>query len=130
MRILVTGSEGFIGKNLVARLLEEGHIVVLFDKKLKIYGDGRQTRDFTYIDDVIDELIDPQYITGIKNMSHGKETSVSDLAVAVSKACGKLSTHWEEKPRPVDGIHRRLLRSNVNCPTSLEEGLASTVEWY
>ena len=57
------------------------------------FGNGRQTRDYVYVDDVVEALaaaatvktVDRQVI----NVGSGVETSVSDLAALVSKVTGR-----------------------------------------
>ncbi len=60
---------------------------------LVIFGDGAQTRDFVYVDDVINVLVvaatalnvDRQVI----NVGSGTETSIADLAAAVGRVVGR-----------------------------------------
>ncbi len=59
---------------------------------LVIAGDGRQTRDYVYIDDVVDALVaamtaDPP-AGHVVNVGSGRSTSVRDLATAVAAAVG------------------------------------------
>lgn len=61
---------------------------VLGKGSVVIFGDGSQTRDFVYIDDVVDALISaalaPNVDQQIINVGSGVETSVSDLVAAIS----------------------------------------------
>lgn len=55
---------------------------------IKIYGDGKQTRDFTYIDDCIRSFILlEEKIKGyeIFNLSKGDQTSIKNLAIKIKK---------------------------------------------
>lgn len=58
---------------------------VVEGKKLSVYGDGKQTRDYTYIDDVVAanykamKTILPKGKNTILNIGFGKEVSVNDL---------------------------------------------------
>jgi UDP-glucose 4-epimerase len=57
---------------------------LLAGQELKIYGDGQQTRDFVYIDDVINALIlsmqTPETLSGIYNICTGNSITVNELA--------------------------------------------------
>lgn len=57
---------------------------------LIVYGDGRQTRDFVFVDDVVEALVAAATATGINrqviNIGSGIETSVTDLLRAVEGA--------------------------------------------
>lgn len=46
----------------------------------KIFGDGNHTRDYIYIDDVIEALIQAEKWNGIYNIGTGKATSVNEIA--------------------------------------------------
>lgn len=69
---------------------------------IKIYGDGKQTRDFIYIDDVvstIEKLIDLDIKSGtVISLGTGKETRIIDLAKLVMKVIGK-ETNIEFLPK-------------------------------
>ena len=60
---------------------------------IKIYGDGNQTRDFIYIDDVINtvgKIIDMDIKSGtVISLGTGKETRIIDLAKMVMKILGR-----------------------------------------
>ena len=59
---------------------------------LVVYGDGQQTRDYVYVDDVVDALVAAASAKGISreviNVGRGQETSVADLIVHVQTATG------------------------------------------
>ncbi len=59
---------------------------------LVIFGDGRQTRDFVYLDDVVDALIAASTASNVNrqviNVGSGKETSIIDLVDAVAQVIG------------------------------------------
>jgi UDP-glucose 4-epimerase len=58
-----------------------------------VFGDGRQTRDFVYVDDVIDALVAGATAKGVNrsviNVGRGRETSVAELIREIEKATGK-----------------------------------------
>jgi UDP-glucose 4-epimerase len=68
---------------------------------LVIFGDGTQTRDFVYVDDVVDALVLAATATQVDgkviNIGSGREMRISDLAAQLARICGK---------RP-DVIHNR-----------------------
>ncbi len=67
----------------------------LENKPLPIIGDGLQTRDFTYIDDVVDGLLRTLVIPSSNgeafNLGTGKETSIMQLARTILKVTGSKS---------------------------------------
>lgn len=107
----------------------------------KIHGDGEQTRDFTFIDDVTNATIlaavSPKAEGEVFNVGSGKETSVNELATKVIE-----TSNIEIKPqyvdrRDIDNVRRRVLnieriRKSLHWvpETSLSLGLAKTYEWF
>jgi UDP-glucose 4-epimerase len=63
---------------------------VLTGASVVVHGDGRQTRDFVYVDDVVDALVAaasaPAVHGAIINIGSGEETSVNDLISALGWA--------------------------------------------
>lgn len=112
------------------------------NKPLSIYGDGTQTRDFTYIDDVVKATLDAFFagnaVGKVLNISAGYECTVKKLAQMIQKVSGKrnLKIEFKEK-RLIDNIQRRfgdisLARKilNYNPSTKLESGLDITYQWW
>lgn len=106
---------GVIGKFLEAKL---------FDRPLEIIRPGTQTRDFTYVDDVIDALVNYEKAPNlINNVAYGREITIWELANLISPNTTLIN------PRSVDSIKRRWIWSDIECKTGLEEGLNKTLEW-
>lgn len=65
------------------------------NKDITIYGDGRQTRDFTYIDDCISSIINVSKLNTkrfeIFNISKGKQENIKDLAKMIKELLGSKS---------------------------------------
>lgn len=74
----------------------EAGVVAIFAGKLlagqrcTIFGDGRQTRDYAYVDDVVDAFVRAaERGSGLLlNIGTGVETSVLDLYAVMAKSCG------------------------------------------
>jgi len=65
------------------------------NKPLTIFGDGKQTRDFTYVGDVVDaNIITAQKGEGVYNVGTGKSRSINQIAKAMSDN----TTHLPERP--------------------------------
>jgi len=112
---------------VIGRFIEQA----LDGKPLTIVGKGTQTRDFTYIDDVIDILVREKSANNfIRNISTGIETSPLALVAYLSEIMGKKLDVEYIADRGIDGINRRRLITNERCPTPIYEGLEKTVEWF
>lgn len=121
---------------------EAGVVAIFVDNAVRglesvQYGDGEQTRDFVYIDDVVRALCLAKDIAcqGEINIGTGLESSLIDVRNAVEKAIGqKLRVRVAEGKT---GEQRRSCLSNQRAkavlnwePTvSLVEGIAQTVMW-
>ncbi|MDI3281536.1 MAG: GDP-mannose 4,6-dehydratase, partial [Bacillota bacterium] len=110
-----------------------------------IYGDGEQTRDFTYVADVVRANLLAAEAPGVSgevfNIAGGAETSINELFALVGRAVGRLGLTWAVQPlhEPARPGEVRRSRAEVvkaeerlgfRAQVSLEEGLARTVEWF
>jgi UDP-glucose 4-epimerase len=105
-----------------------------------IFGDGAQTMDFVYIDDVARACIlaaEAPITDQVFNVASGEETSLSQLAAAlVAVMDGGVGAEFveERKVNPVSrrladtGLARELLGFVAEVP--LEEGLRRLVAWW
>ena len=66
---------------------------VLSGGSVVVHGDGRQTRDYVYVDDVVDALVAAATATdvnrGVINVGSGRETSVLELIAAIEQGAGR-----------------------------------------
>ena len=71
-----------------------------------LYGDGRQTSDFVYIDDVVQALliiaVDESIKLSVFNVATGKRTSLNDVIMKFEKISGKKLHILYRAPRPGD----------------------------
>jgi nucleoside-diphosphate-sugar epimerase len=107
---------------------------------LEIHGDGTSSRDFIYVDDIVEGLLHCAGTAGIEgdvfNLASGVETAIGDLARSVVRLVGGDASvefipqrGWDrslarlgstKKSREILGFERRV---------SLEQGLAQTIDW-
>jgi dTDP-glucose 4,6-dehydratase len=104
---------------------------------ITIYGDGRQTRSFCYVDDEVDGIVAvlDGSLTGPVNIGNPNEFTVQELADLVVEITGSRSPIVRER-LPVDDPTRRrpditLARQELGWEPKIElrEGLARTAEW-
>ena len=78
------------------------------DRTLVIFGDGDQTRDFVYVDDVVDlcarigKRDSLQSLYNVVNVGCGQETSINDLAKIILRVSGKSLPVAHEEERSGD----------------------------
>lgn len=112
---------------------------VLRGKPPVIYGDGKQTRDFTFIDDVVDATIksaESEVDYEVMNIGSGKRISINELASRIIELCGKEVKPVYTEPRAGDVRHsladiskaRKILGWKPRY--SLEEGLERTISYF
>ena len=121
---------------------EAGVVAIFTGKILKgekpvIYGDGAQTRDYIYVEDVVEaNVLALNGKEGVYNIGTGKETSINELIEIFSKVLGR-EIKLEYAP-PRKGEIRRISLDGEKAKKelsfvpkySLEEGLKKTIEWY
>jgi UDP-glucose 4-epimerase len=122
----------------------EAGVVAIFGNKLLnrerpvIFGDGSQTRDFVYVDDIVDAFVRAvDKGSGlILNIGTGVETNVQQLFDAMAKLTGFKDPAQYAPPRAGE-LQRSALdpaRAGIHIGwkpfTSLDEGLARTLEHF
>lgn len=107
---------------------------VLDDKPPLILGDGEQTRDFTFITDVVEAniLVAESQATGIFNIGSGQRISITRLAELIIGLAGNNVKPIHEEPRPGDIKHSLADISKAGSfgykpKYSLERGLAKII---
>ena len=109
----------------------EGGVISIFAKAIVqgspiiIYGDGKQTRDFIYVDDVVEaNILGMQHqVTGIYNVSTGISSSVNLLVDEFRNISGKDIEVVYDKPRLGD------IRDSVLATDKSEKELFFTVKY-
>lgn len=119
---------------VVPRFLQQA----LTGGSLIVFGDGRQTRDYVYVDDVVEALLAAATAPGINraviNIGCGKETSVRELIDHIERAVGRPVNviHNPQKPGGVPhlaaDISRARERLGFRPRVSLADGLRLTLE--
>lgn len=108
-------------------------------RHLSIFGDGKQTRDFLYIDDFIDILEGMITIPGHSSpidIGTGKETRIKDLARLLGKILGKdvvlkfLPPRQEPYRSKADVKQLEKIGIDTSRFTSLEDGLRKTLNLF
>lgn len=125
--------------------LGEAGVVAIFSHRILrgepavINGDGEQTRDYVYVEDVARAnllALDHPNVTGALNVGTGIETSVNDLFKRLVTAAGVATESRHAPPKTGEqrrsvldpGAAKRLL--GWVHQVSLDEGLRRTVEYF
>ncbi len=102
-----------------------------------IFGDGEQTRDFTYIRDVVKANIAAAESSksGIFNVGRGERISINQLSQIISRITGGDLKPVYEEPRPGDVDHSlagitKAKSFNYKPEYDLEAGVIETVRWF
>jgi UDP-glucose 4-epimerase len=121
--------------------LEGGVIAIFLNRMLEgapteIFGDGRQTRDFVYVGDVVDAVLAAVgHGGGVFNVGTGVETSVNDLHALCRLVTG-VDREAELKPVRAGEVLRSVIDPSLAARElgwrpqhDLEAGLRKTWEW-
>lgn len=122
------------------RVVSNFIVQALRGEDITIYGDGKQTRSFCYVDDLIEGFVrlmnTPPEVTGPVNIGNPDEYTIRQLAEEVIKQVGS-GSKLVFKPLPVDDPQRRrpditlaqkLLDWQPTIP--LANGIARTIEYF
>ena len=122
----------------------EAGVVAIFAGRLlsgdgcRIFGDGKQTRDFVFVDDVVDAFVRAANRGDgvLCNIGTGIETSVNDLYRAMADAAG-IGPSAAYEPARVGELARSALNPGFaheqlgwKPQTTLEAGAIATLDWF
>ncbi len=108
---------------------------------LPLTGDGSETRDFTFVADLVDGLL----AAGLRdeavgeeiNLAGGREIAIADLAAKINAATGNVAgverrprRAWDRKRRLWASIDRARTLLGYEPSTDLDRGLAATAAWF
>jgi UDP-glucuronate decarboxylase len=122
------------------RVISNFIMQALKNEPISIFGDGRQTRSFCYVDDLGEGMMrfmnTGHEITGPVNLGNPSEFSIMELAQKVITLTGSASEIVfrplpQDDPRqrkPDIGLAKKLI--NWTPHTTLDEGLVKTVEYF
>ena len=110
-------------------------------KPLTVMGTGKETRDFTYVGDLIDGLLRggvfEEAVGEEMNLGSGIETTSDDLAKMVNEVSGNKAgiiyvekRDWDHGTRRLASIDKAKKLLKYNPQTKLEDGLALTNKWF
>ena len=111
------------------------------NKNLYITGTGKETRDFTYIDDavkIIFNTLKSKKKISIINSCTGKKTEIGNLAKKIIKYTNSKSKiivvnkarKWDKIKNRTGNIYNTLKIINKKYFTEIDVGLKKTIDWY
>ena len=122
------------------RVVSNFIVQALKNEPITVYGDGKQTRSFCYVDDLIEGLIrlmdTPDEFTGPVNIGNPSEFTIRELAQKVVALTGTKSKIIFKSLPSDDPMQRcpdiRLAKEELRWSPkiALEEGLAKTIQYF
>ena len=112
---------------------------ILKNERPPIFGDGKQERDFVYIDDVIHALeltVNVPHMGEVINIGSGKPVTILDLAITIAKQQQLTINPLFLDKRPGDALKTcaNIVKANIYLDykpkVSFEEGLKQTIEYF
>ncbi len=108
---------------------------------LPVTGTGEETRDFTYVEDLVDGLLRAGYyedaIGEEFNLASGKETRIIDLANMIIEAVGSGSgikfaqkRRWDTKSRLLASVEKAGRIIDYKPRTDFSDGLMNAISWF
>jgi UDP-glucose 4-epimerase len=134
----VYGPRSFHKKSVVASWLR----AIFEDQPIIVHGDGEQTRDFIYVDDLADGIIatlggPPEAVTGeIFQIGTGREATVNELADGVRQASERTvevqhaAARAGDTERNVGRVEKAAAQLGFQARVPLVDGLRATAAWF
>lgn len=115
---------------------------LLFGKEAVIYGDGAQTRDFTFVENAVQANIRALFtnnqhaLNKVYNVAVGESVSVNDLYHTIAEICGQ-TRQPKHVPERIGDIKNSLADISLakdllgyNPRYRIREGLEVTIDWF
>jgi len=110
-------------------------------RPLTITGTGEESRDFTFVGDIVDGLLRAATQDGAAgeefNLASGVETRIIDLATTINEATGNKAgiefgarRKWDTKPRLRASVDKARRLIGYDPSTPFATGLATTIQWF
>jgi UDP-glucose 4-epimerase len=131
----VYGPRSFHKGSVVAAFFKQ----ILEGKELTIYGDGTQLRDFVFVQDICQGIINglQSSVTGVIQLGSGQPTSINTLLdlMRTTALPRKFSVRYEPfRPGEVHSTYSNIDKAkreiDFQPKTSLSDGLARTWQWF
>lgn len=104
---------------------------------ISIYGDGKQTRDFVYVKDVVaaNVFMSQNRHTGLFNVAYGRKITINDLVKMVIRMTASKSKVEYKAERPGEIRHslasiEKLLSTGFKPTSDFSEGMKKTVDYF
>src|SRR4051812_22536765 len=133
-----TGQYGMVIPSFVRQALS--------GQPITVFGDGRQSRSFTYVGDVVKAMValidEPRAVGHVFNIGTGKEISIGDLAVRIKQMTGSSSpiveipyerayeAGFEDMPRRVPDITKIRALIGYEPTVELDEILTRVIDFF
>lgn len=133
-----TGQYGMVIPNFVRQALA--------GQPITVFGDGTQSRSFTYVGDVVGAMValinDPRAVGQVFNIGNGREITIADLAAKIKKMTGSTSQivtipydqayeeGFEDMPRRVPDISKISALTGYKPAVDLDEILDKVIEYF
>ena len=118
----------------------------LSGQPITVFGDGTQSRSFTYVGDVVKAMValmdEPRAVGQVFNIGNGNEISIGDLAVRIKQMTGSSSpivevpydrayeAGFEDMPRRVPDIEKIRALVGYQPTVELDEILRRVIEYF
>ncbi|MDF5753495.1 NAD-dependent epimerase/dehydratase family protein [Spongiactinospora sp. TRM90649] len=110
---------------------------ILREQRPTVYGDGRQTRDYVYVGDIVEAFLAAieHGGPGVWNIGTGTPATVLDVLEVIGRIAGRTPEPLFARPRAGELLHSALEVSRATAElkwrtrTSLDEGIAQVYAW-
>jgi len=124
-------------RNVIPKFLYLAHK----EEQLPITGSGEETRDFTFVNDIVDGLLRlgwaPEADGRVFNLASGTETKIQELAEIINDVTGNPAgieyrdrREWDTTKRRLGNVDRASEELGYDPSVSLRSGLERTNEWF